>query len=1090
MTTRQNRARLALLLGALLLSVAATNAAQVLSLEWRVDLGTRSALAPVPIGNGTVKDGLVVALASGEILVVGPHGEQRARFHLDDAIASVTVAAARDGDQQLVYAVDCTGSVYGFRLTGERLWKYRRADKIVGQRMAVLTDLDGDGSPELLAADSKGHLYAVDARGRLRLEVSSPRETGMPVAADVDGDGSPELIFGSQSGDVYCMRTDGELLWAKQLPGSFGARLPAIADAAHDGRPEVYLTSAEGRRGLFALDAATGNLLWHAPSVLQTSTWTAVADLDGDGRDEILYGDKNTRVYAVDANGHPRWNRQVGGRGAFWAAAVARDQTGSTRIFQVARDSGVEGNSLYALDAAGQVLESLPLPGGGTSPAILVRLAGQDEPRLIVVSGTGALSCFRLPAGVRQVLSSGQHNDFTQPGVHHRASSRKPSVTTRTVEAREASGGTNGVALAPAPAGAAGTLSVGNPDGSTHVTLLRAPESRAAFTAERPGTYQVTARWLGDESGIRRFRYLLDANFSQDRERLSDHLGELNGWRASLPQYAGLIGYFAGSARTSLTLATDSQSGERFDAARRSWRQSVALLGYLKQHNVSGPLALTVLDDPWADLDATRLFAGATATSRQVRVSMLGGEFESAAVAVTNLEPDPVTVRATATAFQSGSGQSVNSAKAVEFRGVPLIRTDMGQTMEDPLPPLGDDQTLRIGPGETVKLWLRFRSHALETGPYRSTLSVRGLLSQAKASELPVALEVSPARLPATFHYKHCNWLHPASIRDPVVREAAIMDALEHGTNVFIISGISVPVAADGTLQVPDTAANDALVRRLRGKAILLVSGAVRITGPGARAGGRLNEKAFVEAVHWYVNHMRTLGLGYEDYAMYTIDEPALMGYDASYEAFVADVRRLRAADPKLQIYANPTGGATAEILAPLRGLVDIWCPHLPLVYDPGMRQLFQSGKQFWHYEADSEQRSLDPLGYYRRKPWLAYSLGMTGGGFWIYQNFSYDWTPATHTTPEWGTVYPAAKGWVDSKRWEASLDGSEDYELLRMLADRTAGTAFHAEAEQLIKQAVAFVDQAPKDQAPDFMKWSSYRQRMIDLLGRATAAR
>jgi len=404
-TAGHNRARSARILGALLLAVAAANAAQVLSLEWRVELGTRSAFAPVPIGKGTVKDGLLVALASGEIVVVGTRGEQRARFHLDNAIASVTVAAARAGGEQLVYAVDCTGSVYGFRLTGERLWKYRRADKIVGQRMAVLADLDGDGSPELLAADSKGHLYAVDAHGRLRLEVSSPRETGMPVAADVDGDGSPELIFGSQSGDVYCMRTDGELLWAKRLPGNFGARLPVLADADHNGHQEVYLTSAEGRRGLFALDAATGNLLWHAPSVLQTSMWTVVADLDGDGRDEILYGDKNTRVYAVDAGGRPRWNRQVGGRGAFWAAAVAREQTGSTRIFQVARDSGVEGNSLYALDAAGQVLQSLPLPGGGTSPAILCRLAGQDEPRLVAVSGSGALSCFRLTAGVRAVLS-------------------------------------------------------------------------------------------------------------------------------------------------------------------------------------------------------------------------------------------------------------------------------------------------------------------------------------------------------------------------------------------------------------------------------------------------------------------------------------------------------------------------------------------------------------------------------------------------------------------------------------------------------------------------------------------------------------
>ncbi|MCC7496076.1 MAG: PQQ-binding-like beta-propeller repeat protein [Bryobacterales bacterium] len=1104
MLRRHIRTRLEPILAALLLSVASGHAAQVLSPEWRVELGARPAIQPVPFGDGAVADGLLVPLASGEVVVVSPRGEERSRFRLDNSPVSVTVAPASGGGQPLVFAVDSTGSIYCFHLTGERVWKYQRTYKIVDQRPAVLIDLDRDGAAEVFAADSKGHLYAVDRHGRPRLEISEPGEMlSMPAAVDLNDGGAPGFVFASKSGGVYCARSNGELIWGKQLSADFGGKLPLIADADHDGRYEAYVTSGlDNLRGLFALDAATGKLLWYAPAIMQASSWITPVDLDGDGRDEILYSDKSNRIFAVDSKGQPKWQCHLGGAGPFWAPAIARLGTGEIRIFQIVRGSDNDGNSLYALDAGGQLLQSIALPGGGSNSPFLLRLPGQDEPRLIVVSASGALSCFRLNGGVRQVLSPGPRMASTKMVSTRMVSARAPSVRrapaspatsapgSGTVETRQASGGSNSITLASAPAGALGSLRVENPDGTIHVNLLRVPTSTVSFSPEGPGTYQVTTGWLGDAGSVRRFQYRLDADFTHDRELLANHLRDVDSLRPALPRYAPLIAYLDGNAKTSLALAANLRAASRFDAAHRSWRQGSALLGYLKRHNTSGPLAVTVLDNPWVDLDATRLFEGATAASNQVRISMLGGEFESAAVAITNLEPDPVTVRATAQAFQSRGGKGVSSAKVVEFRGVPLIRTDMGQTMEDPLPLLGDDQTLRIEPGETVKLWLRFRSHSLEAGQYRSTLSFRGLLQQSAAVELPVTLDVSPVRLSGTFRYKHCNWLSPTSFMDPELREAAIEDALEHGTNVFDIPGVSVPVAADGTLGTPETAAQDAVARRLRGKALLLISGAIHLTGPGAQAGGGVNTKAFVEAVRWYVNHMQALGLGYDDYAMYIVDEPALYGHDAAFDKFVADVRRLKAADPRVQIYANPTGAATAEILAPLRGLVDIWCPWVKLVQaSPQLHQLCQSGKQFWHYEAKSEQRSLDPLGYYRRKPWLSYSLGMTGGGFWIYQNFSYDWTPATHDLPEYGTVYPAARGWVTSKRWEASLDGSEDYELLRIIEDRTRGTALHDEARRLIKEAVAFVDQAPTGTAPDFAKWSAYRQRIIDLLRRSTAA-
>lgn len=1068
-------------------------AAPVLSPDWHVELGARPAYQPAPIESGGVVDGFAVALSSGEIVVVGPRGEKTATFRLDHLAATVIAGKAAGGGQPVIYAVDVWGSVYCFHTNGERLWKYERNEKTGDQRPAVLADVDGDGVPEVIVTDSKGHINAIDAHGKLRLEIESPQLQGVPTVGDVDGDGAAEILFGTENGGVYCVRGNGELLWAKQLPAGFGAAVPVSADAGHDVQWELYLTSNRRQYGLFSLDASSGKRQWYAPSLLESSPSIAVADLDQDGQDEILYGDKNTRLYCVDAKGRAKWNLQLGGRGIFRAPAVVRRPEGGALIFQVVRDAGPGGYSLYVVDASGRLLQSLPVAGGGMNSPMLCRLRGGQSLRLVVLSANGGLSAYHLPAGSGGVLWPGARNDFAQSGFVGAGAKRKaaaslparaavPAATVR------ATGGTNRVALTPAPAGTFGALSAVNPDGSIRVELVQAPAASASFTATRPGVYRLATRWLDAAGGgaVKHFRYLLDAGFAEDRQLLSNHLRELDRLRAGLPQYADLISFFAGNARTSLDRAIRSQSAALFDAARQDRQRHLALLDSLQRQGTRGPLAVSVLDNPWIDLDTAQLFGSGSGSKRELTLPMLGGEFESAAVAITNLRAEAVTVHASAGAFQSAAGQQLNPTTVMEFRGVPLVRTDIGKLIEDPLPLLGKDQSLRLAPGETAKLWLRFNSHALDAGEYRSTLSFSDFDLLALPVEVPVTLRISPIRLPAGFRYKHCNWLSPTSFGDKVVREAAIRDALEHGTNVFIIPAVTLTVAADGSLGAPVTAVHDELVGRLRGKALFLISGSVNLTGPGARSGNGVNEHAYAEAVRWYAAHMRSLGLGYGDYAFYITDEPALMGDDEAFQNFVAGVKRVKAADAKVQIYANPTGGATARILAPLAGLVDIWCPHLPLAYDPQMEKLFKSGKQYWHYEARSGQRMLDPLGYYRRKPWVAYSLGMTGGGFWIYQNYSYGWIPRDLTTPEWGTVYSAARGWVTSKRWEASLDGSEDYELLRLLEDRTAGTAFKAEAADLIKQAVAFLTADSSDRAPDFHRWTGYKQKMTNLLERA----
>ncbi len=337
---------------------------------WTSDLGEAPAGQPLPFGSGEAAEGILVTLGSGRLVLLGPQGEKLRTMTLDLPADSPAVAGdLRGRGRPAIIAIDVSGSVTCFDERGDRAWKFERRSKARDFRLPILADLDGDGRLEIILTDCRGQLYCLDAEGRLRLEATSGSyRVSTPAAGDLDRDGQPELIFGTDAGDVHCIDARGGLLWSVRLEGRFGRSLPLVADADRDGRYEAYLpiSFVGATRGLLALEAASGALLWRAPSVLQSYRSTVIADLDGDGRNEILFGDKNTRLYCLDDRGEKRWSVQLGGRGLFFAPAAADlEGNGRSAIFAAVRGAGLDGKSLYVLDASGRLLGALSLPGGG-----------------------------------------------------------------------------------------------------------------------------------------------------------------------------------------------------------------------------------------------------------------------------------------------------------------------------------------------------------------------------------------------------------------------------------------------------------------------------------------------------------------------------------------------------------------------------------------------------------------------------------------------------------------------------------------------------------------------------------------------------
>jgi len=328
-----------------------------------------------------------------------------------------------------------------------------------------------------------------------------------------------------------------------------------------------------------------------------------------------------------------------------------------------------------------------------------------------------------------------------------------------------------------------------------------------------------------------------------------------------------------------------------------------------------------------------------------------------------------------------------------------------------------------------------------------------------------------------------CNWTSFD------VDDESLADLLDHYTNVFIAR--APPITMDTHLRLleePDFSRVDPYFIRLKGRAVFLIAGfqyAVRFDRP-VEYMSSLWKKGYAKALHILVDHLRELGIGYEEFALYHHDEPGLFK-GPIIESVYQLAKLTKEIDPNVQVYANPTGGANAENLACLGPYVDIWCPFLTLVKrDPELvRFLKETGRRVWCYEAEGNVKRLHPLGYYRAQPWIAFSYGLEGVGFWTYR-----YRDLWDRWAMYGMVYEG-DGPVPSKRWEAYRDGVEDYNYLSLLREaiedaRSAGVSARTirEAEELLRRAVEEVTRG-QEEVDEITRWVGEMSMDYELFAR-----
>src|SRR6185369_387865 len=181
----------------------------------------------------------------------------------------------------------------------------------------AVADLDGDGSPEILAANDLNQIFVWRANGTLL--PGWPKSlaffsTNIAVD-DLTGDGQKEIII-TTFGSVRVFDKNGTMLPGWPFFTNASNSPPAIGDVDGDGQKEIVVATLTGPTNLYMIKA-NGVVMPNWPKAINpqlasnfnASSYPVLGDLDGDGAMECVIGSANGFVHVFRANGSylPGW---------------------------------------------------------------------------------------------------------------------------------------------------------------------------------------------------------------------------------------------------------------------------------------------------------------------------------------------------------------------------------------------------------------------------------------------------------------------------------------------------------------------------------------------------------------------------------------------------------------------------------------------------------------------------------------------------------------------------------------------------------------------------------------------------------------
>ncbi len=209
----------------------------------------------------------------------------------NDGIPDVLAATGNDGSYQGPQRVYCLDGI-----SGNSIWEFYTP----GPKFSVLgiEDATYDGQPDVICGasnlyETQGIIYGID--GETGNEMWSYEVTGSSVWAleqtgHCNWNGVKEIIAGDFSGNYYCIDpAEGSEIWNGNIGAAIILRFIKLDDINNDSFPDFCITHS-GFHNALVIDGFTGNQIWSQPVADQPWNAAQIADISGDGINDLLVG--------------------------------------------------------------------------------------------------------------------------------------------------------------------------------------------------------------------------------------------------------------------------------------------------------------------------------------------------------------------------------------------------------------------------------------------------------------------------------------------------------------------------------------------------------------------------------------------------------------------------------------------------------------------------------------------------------------------------------------------------------------------------------------------------------------------------------